>query len=112
MSKLNGANTKMLTHIMGTSVREEARSATDHFNLVKEVRVGRLKWAGGILRMDANRLLHKVIEAQLDMNVQRGLLMDSPMGMSLHELKELAKDKSLWKAVFHHIYGESENTCN
>ena len=66
----------MLARIMGTSIREEARSVTAHFDLVKEVRVRRLKWAGCILRMDANRLLHKALEAQLDMNVQGGLLMD------------------------------------
>ena len=99
MSKLNGANSKMLARIMGTSVRDEARSTTAHFDLVKDVRARRLKWAGGILRMDANRLLHKAIEAQLDMNVQGGLLMDAPSGMSLIELKELVKDKSLWKSL-------------
>ena len=44
---------------------------TAHFDLVKEVRVRRLKWTGCILHMDANRLLHKTLEAQLDMNVQR-----------------------------------------
>ena len=75
MSKLNGANSKMLARIMGTSIREETRSVTAHFDLVKEVRARRLKWTGCILRMDAkNRLLHKALEAQLTMNVQGGLL--------------------------------------
>ena len=99
MSKLNGTNTKMLARIMGTSIREESRSVTDHFDLVKGVRARRLKWAGCILRMDANRLLHKALEAQWVMNVQGGLLMDAPTGMALQELKELARDKSLWKAL-------------
>ena len=65
MTKLNGANSKMLARIMGTSIREEARSTTAHFDLVKDVRVRRLKWAGGILHMDENRLIHKEIEAQV-----------------------------------------------
>ena len=99
MAKLNGANSKMLARIMGTCVRDEARSSTAHFDLVKEVRARRLKWAGGILRMDEHRLLHKAIEAQLAMNVQGGLLMDAPTGMTLNELKELAKDKTLWKRL-------------
>ena len=89
----------MLARIMGTSIREEARSVTAHFDLVKEVRVRRLKWAGCILRMDANRLLHKELEAQLDLNVKTGLLMHAPTGMTLQELKELARDKSLWKGL-------------
>ena len=95
MSKLYGANSKMLTRIMGTSIREEIRSTTAHFDLVKDVRARRLKWANGILRMDENRLLHKALEAQVAMRAQGGLLMDAPTGMSLHELKELAKYKTL-----------------
>ena len=70
MAKLNGANSKMLVRIMGSSIREEARSATSHFDLVKEVRVRRLKWAGDILHMTPDRLLHKTIEAQLVMGMQ------------------------------------------
>ena len=42
--------------------------------------------------MDEHRLLHKAI-------VQGGLLIDAPTGKSLGELKELAKDKSLWKSL-------------
>ena len=103
MAKLNGANSKMLARIMGTSVRNEARSATAHFDLVKDVRARRLKWAGGILRMDENRLLHKAIEAQIAMGAQGGLLMDAPTGMPLHELRELAKDKTLWKSLRENI---------
>ena len=99
MAKLNGANSKMLARIMGTSIRAEARSITSHFDLVKEVRARRLKWAGGILRMDSNRLLHKAIESQLAMGVQGGLLMDAPQGIPLNELKALARDKTLWKSL-------------
>ena len=99
MAKLNGANSRMLARIMGSSIREEARSATSHFDLVKEVRARRLKWAGGILRMDPDRLLHKAIEAQLVLGMQGGLLMDAPAGMTLSELKALAQDKSVWKSL-------------
>ena len=99
MSKLNGVNSKMLARIMGTSIRAEARSVTSHFDLVKDVRARRLKWAGGILRMDSNRLLHKAIESQLAMGVQGGLLMDAPQGIPLNELKVLVRDKTLWKSL-------------
>ena len=64
VAKLNGVNNKMLSRIMGSIIREEVRPTTSHFDLVKEVkvRVRRLEWAGDILRMDPERLLHKVIE--------------------------------------------------
>ena len=103
MTKLNGANSKMLARIMGTSIRAEARSTTSHFDLVKDVRTRRLKWAGDILRMDATRLLHKAIEAQLAMNVQGGLLMDAPQGMTLGELKQLATNKTIWSSLKENI---------
>ena len=50
MRKLNGANSMMLARIIGTSMRDEARSVTARFDLVKDVRARRLlvKWAAGV----------------------------------------------------------------
>ena len=53
--------------------------------------------------MDATRLLHKAIEAQLTMNVQGGLLMDAPQGMTLGELKQLATNKTIWSSLKENI---------
>ena len=75
------------------------RSTTTYFDLVKDVRVRRSNWVGDILHIDTNRLLHNEIEAQLHMNVQGGLMMDAPSVMSLIELKESVKDKSLWTSL-------------
>ena len=72
MTQLNGVNMNMLTHIMGTDtiIMSERRSPTTHFHQVKDVRDRRLKWAGEILHMDSDRILHKTIESQLTMDVQ------------------------------------------
>ena len=50
LRQLNGANSSMLARITGQSVREEARRATTSFDLVRQIRVMRLKWLGYILQ--------------------------------------------------------------
>ena len=52
--RLNGANSKMLERIMGTNIGDEDRFVTSHFDLVKDVRVRRLKWTGDILHIDVH----------------------------------------------------------
>ena len=56
MRKLNGCNSQMLARITGRNVREEARSTTSSFDIVKNIRVRRLRWLGQILRGDQDRL--------------------------------------------------------
>ena len=55
---INGANARMLAHITGFSQHAEATSATTTINLVKWIRVRRLKWVEHILHMDDDRLTH------------------------------------------------------
>ena len=52
--RLNGANSKMLERIMGTNIGDEDKFVTSHFDLVKDVRVRRLKWTGDILHIDVH----------------------------------------------------------
>ena len=64
MRKLNGCNSQMLVRITGRSVRDEVRSITSSFDLVKTVRVRRLRWLGQILRGDQTRLLFTTVVHQ------------------------------------------------
>lgn len=51
---LNGANSKMVSRITGRTIREEVdRDKT--FDLVRWIRVRRLRWLGHILRMHPDR---------------------------------------------------------
>ena len=50
MRKLNGANRQMLSRITGNDVRDESRSSTTNFDIVKHIRLRRLRWMGQILR--------------------------------------------------------------
>ena len=43
MCKLNGANSLMLSRITGNDVRTEARASTSSFDIVKHIRVRRLR---------------------------------------------------------------------
>ena len=104
MTKLNGVNSKMLERFMRTSIRDEARSVTTHFDLLKDSRTTRFKWAGDILRMDKHRLLHlhKIFETQLPNERTRGVAdghTNTRTDMSLGELKGPTKDTSIWKSL-------------
>ena len=99
MRKLNGCNSQMLARITGNEVCYEARSATSSFDLVKHVRIRRLRWLGQILRGDQSRLLFKSIETQFAMNTPGNLLMDVPKNVSLDDLVTLSQDKSYWTSL-------------
>ena len=99
MSKLNGCNSQMFVRITGNEVWYEARSATSSFDLVKHIRVRRLRWLGQILRGDQNRLLFKAIKVQLTMNAPGNLLMDTPKNVSLDDLVTLSQDKDYWTSL-------------
>ena len=99
MRKLNGCNSQMLARITGRSVREEARSATASFDLVKTIRIRRLRWLGQILRGDQTRLLFHTVVYQFHNKSAGNLLMDAPPHNSLDELIVLASDKTYWKSL-------------
>ena len=77
MRKLDGANSQMLSRITGNDVRTEARSATSSFDIVKHIRVRRLRWLGQILRGNQGRLIFKTMEAQYSMQSPGNLFMDA-----------------------------------
>ena len=63
---INGANSRMLHHITGKTIHEEASSDTRTFDIIAWIRARRLQWLGHILRMkpDVNgneRLLHLAV---------------------------------------------------
>ena len=99
MRKLNGCNSQMLARITGNEVCYETRSTTSSFDLVKHVRIRRLRWLGQILRGDQSRLLFKSIEAQFAMNTPGNLLMDVTTNVSLDDLVTLSQDKSYWTSL-------------
>ena len=78
MRKLNGCNSQMLARITGRSVREEARSTTASFDLVKTIRIRRLRWLGQILRGDQTRLLFHTVVYQFHNKSSGNLFMDVP----------------------------------
>ena len=99
MRKLNGWNSQMLSRITDRSIREESRPTTSCFDLVKTVRVRRLRWLGQILRGDQSRLLFSAVTHQLHNRSAGDLLMDAPPHENLDGLVNLAADKAYWKSL-------------
>ena len=87
----------MLARITGQSIREEARRATTSFDLVRQIRVMRLKWLGYILQQDEARLIFQAIEVQYDFYQTGSILMDAPRHKDLQDLIVKAKDTAFWK---------------
>ena len=99
MRKLNGCNSRMLARITGRSVRDEARSATASYDVVKHIRTRRLRWLGEILRGDQNRLLFHAMRAQHRMKSAGSMLMDAPQVDNFDDLIPLANDKVFWRSL-------------
>ena len=68
MRKLNGCNSQMLVRVTGNSVQTEARSTISSFDLVKHIRVRRLRWLVEILKDNPERPLFKTVTTQHTMN--------------------------------------------
>ena len=98
MCCLNGANSRMLSHITGNSIREEARPMTTSLNLVRRIRIRRYRWLGHILRTDPNRLVQRALDEQHVTHLPGNLLMDVPPHHSLHDLRVKAMDRAAWKS--------------
>ena len=64
LRRLNGANSKLLSHFTGKTIVQEARPATTSYNLNLGIRKRRLCWLGHILRMDSNRMVRAAAEEQ------------------------------------------------
>ena len=102
LRRLNGANSRLLSHFTNKSIPEEARAATTSYNLTLEVRKRRLCWLGHLLRVDEDRIVRKAIEEQHAMWMEGrkdNLLMDAPRGLSMDQLTALALEekKTKWR---------------
>ena len=99
MRKLNGANSRMLSRITGKDIRTEARSATASFDIVKHIRIRRLRWLGQILRGNQGRLIFKALESQHAMRNPGNLFMDAPPHVDLQDLINQPYDKVFWRSL-------------
>lgn len=89
----------MLARFTDNSIPQEARAATTTFNLVKHIRIRRLKWMGHILRAGPDRITYQSVEEQRRLALPDNLLMDAPNHNSLAELAVRAKDRAAWRAL-------------
>ena len=99
MKKLNGCNSQMLARITGRGVHNEANSTTSSFDVVKHIRVRRLRWLGEILRGDRNRLLFHAMETQYSMKTEGNMFMDVPHRENFADLLPIAEDKTYWRSL-------------
>ena len=86
----------MLARFTGQTHRQETRRATTRFDLVRHIRVMRLKWLGFIMRQVDVRLIRLAVDVQSAMNLQGNILMDAPNHKDLDELSMMAKDEAFW----------------
>ena len=96
LRQLNGANSTMLTHITDQSVSSEAHRVTTSHDLIRHIRVMRLKWLGFILREPESRLIVQTVKAQRDLYKSGSILMDTPSHKNFQDLILKAKDKDFW----------------
>ena len=123
---LNGANSRMLSHITGRTAHEEASTKTRTFDLLTAIRARRLKWVGHILRMDPERLVYKALRHIHDTrpapakrhniatrnneyhkHTRGDLLMDVPAKYTWKELRQLASNRDGWRQRVQAITGSS-----
>ena len=84
----------MLARFTGQTQRQEARRATTSHDLVRHIRVMRLKWLGFIMRQVDVRLIKQAVHLQAEMNKQGNILMDAPNHRNLDELRVMATDEA------------------
>ena len=94
---LNGANSRMVARITNKTPHEEASPTTRSFDVVRWIRARRLTWVGHILRMDADRLVHKAIKFMSENRSTGDLLMDVPKGFTWDEMQKLTSDRVVWR---------------
>lgn len=64
LRRLNGANSRLLSHFTKKNIPEEVRAATTSYDLNLEIRKRRLCWLGYLLRVDKGRIVRKAVEEQ------------------------------------------------
>ena len=96
---INGANSRLVSHITGKSTHEEASKRTRTFDLVACVRARRLQWMGHILRMDPKRLVHKAVHYLFDNKSEGDILMDARVANMDMEGAQRTGAKLHWMAA-------------
>ena len=96
---LNGVNISMLVRITGKPIAKEARSGTTSLNLVRKIRIRRLKWLGHIIRAGPQSLMFCALKAQLKMGHHGNLLMDAAKHNQIEDLIPLAMDRATWRSL-------------
>ena len=94
---LRGWNARCLVIITGRSWREE--SVNPSVNLIGHLRSRRLRWLGHILRMPADRMLHRMV-CQSSQPYPLGSIFDNaPPHSSMERLVKIASDRRYWKSL-------------
>ena len=99
---LNGANSRMMAHITGRSVREEASPSSRTFDVLTWIRARRLQWVGHILRLkgtDEDRLIHKALQWMYENRKDGDLLLDVSKHKDWKHLKKLAANRKYWRRI-------------
>lgn len=95
---LNGANSRMLHHITGKSIHDEASATTRTFDLVRWIRARRLQWVGHILRMEPDHMVYNALKHLHGSRSQGDILMDVP-DYAWPELVQLAANRDGWRQL-------------
>ena len=85
------------TEVKDSLIWEETTERTKAFDLVKAIRVTRLRLAGHILRMQPERLVYKAVKVIFHDRVSGDILADVPEVGTWQELIDLAADTDDWK---------------
>ena len=101
--KLRGANSRMLAWITGNSIPHEARPATTSFNIIRKIRIRRLRWVGHILRAGPQNPSYQALKSLHSNPIPGSLLTDVPTKNTIEEVAILAKDRAAWSELIHNI---------
>ena len=110
--KIGAWHARRMAFITGREIAEEYKNPT--YPLLDSIRARRLKWAGHLLRADANSLPRKLAMAELEefppCGKPDGIFMDVPRLNSSKELVECAQDRDLWRGLVENIHKAKTNT--
>ena len=105
---LNGVNSRLVSRITNRSPHEEVRVKTQTFDIVRWIRVRRLKWVGHmhILRMVPERMVNQSLRHIAENTTDGDLLMAVPPAMTWTELQALVTNRDGWRQRVHNLrYG-------
>ena len=101
MTMLRGWNARCLARITGRTVREETVDPT--FDLIKSIRVRRLRWVGHVLRKPEASLDRKALFTYKRPYPEGSVLMDVPPHGDIQELATQAKSREKWNVIVNQL---------